>query len=63
MEHNYNTCTVSYEKSKMVSFASSIMKDIVVFPAQSRFTVKLICCIAFGSALVLIVYWNLLQSF
>ena len=52
MEHNYNTCTVSYEKSKMVSFASSIMKDIVVFPAQSRFVnpVKLICCIAFGSA-------------
>ena len=49
-KHNYNTCTVSYEKSKMVSFASSIIKDIVVFPAQSRFPVKLICCIAFGSA-------------
>ena len=34
----------------MLSFASSIMKTIVVFPATSRFPVRLICCIAFGSA-------------
>ena len=44
----YNTFTVPCEKSKTVSFASSIMKN-VVFPGQSRFPVKLICCIAFGS--------------
>ena len=31
-------------------FASYMMKIIVVFPPQSRFSVKLICCIAFGSA-------------
>ena len=29
--------TVTHEKSKMFSFASSIMKNIVVFPAQFRF--------------------------
>ena len=34
----------------MVFFASSLMKNIAVFPSQSRFAVKLICCIAFGSA-------------
>ena len=33
----------------MVSFASSIMKNIAVFPFQSRFPVKLICSIAFVS--------------
>ena len=33
----------------MVTFASSIMKNIVVYSGQSRFPVKLICCIAFGS--------------
>ena len=31
-----NTLTVPCEKSKMVSFASSIMKKIVVIPAQSK---------------------------
>ena len=34
----------------MVSFASSIMKNIAAPLSQSRFTVKLIFCIAFGSA-------------
>ena len=36
----------------MFSFASSIMKNIVLlaFPAWARFLVKLICCIALGSA-------------
>ena len=36
----------------MVSFASSIMKNIVVFPFESPGTlpVKLIRCVAFGSA-------------
>ena len=29
--------TVTHEKSKMFSFASSIMKNIVVFPARFRF--------------------------
>ena len=47
-------------KSKMVSFASSTMKNIFVFPVRSRFPVKLICCIAFGSRKVLVVYLNLL---
>ena len=27
------------------------MKSIAVFPAWSRFPVKLICCVAFGSAI------------
>ena len=46
----YNTLTFPCEKSKMVSFNSSIMKNIVVFSSQSRFPVKLICSIAFQSA-------------
>ena len=50
MEHIHNTFTVPCEKSKMVSFTSSIMKNIFVFLSQFRFAVKLICCIAFGSA-------------
>ena len=33
----------------MVSFASSIMKNMIVSSARSRFPIKLICCIAFGS--------------
>ena len=40
---NYNTLTVPCEKFEMVSFASSIIKNIVVLQLQ-------ICCIAFGSA-------------
>ena len=46
---NHNNLTVPFEKSKTVSFASSIMKNICVFPFRSKFTVKFICCIAFGS--------------
>lgn len=38
-----------YEKSKIVSFASLTIK-IVVFPVRSKFTVKLIRYVAFGSA-------------
>ena len=34
----------------MVSFASSIMTTIAARPLWLRFPVKLICCIAFGSA-------------
>ena len=47
----YNTLTVPCEKFKILSSASSIMKNIVVFvaPSQARFPVKLICCIAFKS--------------
>ena len=33
----------------MVSFVSSMMKDIIVFPSLSRVPVKVICCIAFES--------------
>ena len=38
----YNTFTVPFEKSKMVSFASSIIKNIVVssVPSQARFPVN-----------------------
>ena len=46
----HTTLTVSYGKSEVVSFASPVMKNIVVFSFQSRFLVKLICRIAFGSA-------------
>ena len=45
-----NTLRVPCEKSKMLFFASSIMRNIVVSPSQSRVAVKLICCIAFESA-------------
>ena len=48
MENIYNTFTVPYEKSKMVSIAYPILKNIVAPSAQSKFPVKLICCIAFG---------------
>ena len=41
---------VYFEKSKAVSFAPSIMKSICALQAWSRFPVKLIYCIAFGSA-------------
>ena len=50
MEHIHNTFIVPCERSKMVSFASSIIKSIVVFPYWSGFAANLICCIAFGSA-------------
>ena len=46
---NYNTFTVPCEKCKTVSFASSLMKNIAEPSTISRFRVKLICCIAFGS--------------
>ena len=46
----HNTPTVLCKKSKIVSFVSSIMKNMVVFPPRSKFPVKLICWIAFGSA-------------
>ena len=45
----YNTFTVPSEMSKIVSFASSIMKNIVVFSFRSQFPVEEICCNAFGS--------------
>ena len=44
---NYNALTVSFEKFKKISFASSIMKNIVAF--WSIFQAKLVCCIAFGT--------------
>ena len=48
---NYcNALTVPYEKSKILSVGSSVRKSISLFPPRSRFPVKLICCIAFGSA-------------
>ena len=48
----YNTLTVPSEESRMVPFASSIIKTIFVSltPSTSIFLVKLVSCIAFGSA-------------
>ena len=46
---NDNTLTVSGEKSKMVSFASSLMRNFVVSPFRRRVPVTLSCCIALGS--------------
>ena len=46
----YNTFTVPCERSKVISFAFSIIKNIIVFPAQSRPPIKLIYCTAFLSA-------------
>ena len=48
--HVYNTLRVTSEKLNMVSFTYSRMKSIHAPSAQSRFPVKLICCITFGSA-------------
>ena len=45
----HNTFTVPCEKSKMVSFTSSIMKNIIAPLSCSRFSVKLLYCIAFRS--------------
>ena len=39
--------TIPFEKSKTVSFASLITKNIVEPSALSKFPVELICCIAF----------------
>ena len=36
--------------SKTISFASSVIKKVVAPSVSSKFPVKLICCIAFGSA-------------
>ena len=44
-----NTLTSPFKKSTTVSFASSVMKNIDEPSTLSRFQVKLICCIAFGS--------------
>ena len=46
----HKTFTVPCENSKTVSFISSIIKNIVVFPSLSKFATKLICWIALGSA-------------
>ena len=50
-KYDHNALTVLCQISKTISLASSLMKNIVVFPSRSRSAVKLIYCIAFGSAL------------
>ena len=42
----YKTFTVPSEKFRTTSFAFLIMKNILVFPALSKFAVKLISSIA-----------------
>ena len=49
----YNTFTVPCELSKMVSFTSSIMKDIVVLNFWLIFSVKLIFFFTFGLSCLL----------
>ena len=44
----FNTFIVPCEKSETVSFTTSIMKNIA--DCCSRFSMKLVCWIAFGSA-------------
>ena len=44
------TFTAPCEKSKIVYFASSVIKIIFAPSGRSGFPVKLICCIVFGSA-------------
>ena len=46
----YNTFTFLYEKYRIVSLTSSKIKSKILFPALSRFPIRLVCCIAFGSA-------------
>ena len=60
-KQNYNTFTVPCEKSKIISFVSSKLKN-VVFPPWSRFTVKLIGLLLLVQHQVLVVYLNLLLS-
>ena len=43
----HNTLTDPYQKSKIASSTSSVMKNLLF--SLSRFPIKLICCIAFGS--------------
>ena len=50
IQHIYNTFTVPCEKPEAVSIASSVMKNIVLFPARSKFVAKLTCWIALGPA-------------
>ena len=50
MQHIYNSVTVPCEKSKTVSFASSRIKNVLVFPALSNYAEILDCWIALGSA-------------
>ena len=45
----YNMFRVLCEKPRIVSFASSIMKNVILSPGQSRFAVKVICCIISGA--------------
>ena len=47
--YNAFTFTISCEMSNTISFPSSIMKNIVVFPALSKLVSKLICWIVLGS--------------
>ena len=62
VEHSHNTFTVPCEKSKMIFFASSIMKNIVAPATWSRLPEK-INLLLLDQYQVLVVYLNLLLSF
>ena len=55
------TFTVSCEKSKTISFASSIKKNNAA--CWPKFPAKLICCIAFGSASSACVYFAIIYCY
>ena len=63
VEPIHNTLTVVFEKFKMVSLASSIMKDIFVFATRFRATFFLKLFVVLLLNQVLVVYLNLLLSF
>ena len=50
MKLNWDTLTVPFKETRIVSIASSIVKEGVAPSALSKFPVKLICSIDFGWA-------------
>ena len=50
MKLNYDTLTVPFKETRIISIASSIVKEILAPSSLSRFPVKLICSIDFGGA-------------
>ena len=63
MEQVYNTFIVPSEKSTIVHFTSSIMKNIFMFPVQSRFPIESESAVSLlKQHRVFVVFLDLLQS-
>ena len=60
VEHIHNYLIVSCKKLKIISFASSKMKNIGVFPTCFKFPVKLIFVELSDHHQVLVIYFKLL---